>query len=142
MISAIVHVVKDWCVVVHVYILYLMYSRSRAADVLRSFLFVKLGHWHVYKQANLLLWSSHGHVFLCPLYQHLFPAAHAIKKPRLVVLETFFTYVTLSHPSWKDALKAGMENRNTMPIMRSAMFLLYDLVEVFIPMVRYEHDRP
>ena len=83
----------------------------------------------------MLLWNAYGYMFIASLYQHLFPASHAIKKPKLVRIETIFTYLTLSYPSWKRALKAGLDSRDTMPIIRSFMVQLRDLMEVFIPMV-------
>jgi hypothetical protein len=70
----------------------------------------------------------------------LFPAAHAIKKPRLVLVETFFTYIALSYPFWKAGLKAALASRATMPIMRSALRMLRDLVEILIPLVSAHPD--
>jgi hypothetical protein len=112
-----------------------MYSRSPAGDVLRSSVFMKLGHWHVYKQANMLVWSAYGHLFMAPLFHFMFPGGHAVKKPRLITIESFFTYIALSYPTWSDKLAALLKDVNVMPVMRSFAIQLRDLVEVFIPLV-------
>ena len=99
-------------------------------------IFLKPGHWHVYKQANIILWSSFGHLFLAPLYHILFPAGHAVKKPRLIMMETFFTYLTLSYPTWKGQLHEALTDHSVMPIMKSFLMQLRDLMEWFIPTVQ------
>ena len=101
-------------------------------------MFVKLGYWHVYKQANMVLWNTFGPYFIAPFVQSLVPGKKVKAKISLATIEGYFMYIKLSYPAWRDSLckmvySAGVARNNCL----SGMMLLKELCEQWIPLVLF-----
>ncbi len=77
---------------------------------MRSWLHVQLGTWHIYKQANTVVWKHWSERIFAPLFHDLIPDANFNKKARLTTISVFLTYVRLSYPSFRDELNAALKS--------------------------------
>ena len=81
----------------------LLYSYSGFASI-RHDLFLCFGLWHPYMYGHLAIWNEFRHTFLAPAWFTLFPDSALFKRPKLLVSQTFFTWIRLAYPSFRDYL--------------------------------------
>ena len=53
---------------------------------------------------HLAIWNEFRHTFLAPAWFTLFPDSALFKRPKLLVSQTFFTWIRLAYPSFRDYL--------------------------------------
>jgi hypothetical protein len=113
-----------------------MYDSSGIGLRLRQRVFVSLGLWHTYKQANLKIYQKYASTVMAPLFHFLFPGTKFYIKPRLVQVVTMFTYIRLSYRSWRKSLQSMMHDLLSVPEpSRTQVQNLHWLCEWFIPLV-------
>lgn len=83
-----------------------MYDRSGIGQQWKDRVFISLGLWHTYKQANLKVYQKYALTVCGPFFHHLFPGTKFFPKPRLVQVVTMFTYIRLSYKRWRAQLQA------------------------------------
>ena len=76
-----------------------MFDLSGVGRGTAYWLYVTLGIWHPYKQANNVVWNHYGPRFLGPYFNHLVPGSKFSSSARLVTIATFFTYIRLALPA-------------------------------------------
>ena len=74
---------------------------------MRHDLFLVFGFWHAYQYAHIALWNEFRHTFLAPAFFTLFPVEKLMQRPRLSQSSTFFTWLRMSYPSFRDALRTA-----------------------------------
>jgi hypothetical protein len=116
----------------------MLYDSSKVCDSMRQWFTVTLGSWHPYKQANLIVWGHWGQRWFGPLFHDLIPNGKFFKSPRLITVATFFTYVRLAYPYFRNDLKNAMaksKGDTQVPATYAALLDLHQLLEFFIPVV-------
>jgi hypothetical protein len=108
---------------------------------MRSWLSVQLGTWHSYKQANAVMWKYGLERWFGPLFNFLIPDANVRKQPKLLTLVTFFSYVRLAYPQFKDQLlKAiadlGESDKPRDQVGHSNLKDLQFIIDFALPVVR------
>ena len=111
-----------------------MYDRSGIGSQWKDRVFISLGLWHTYKQANLKVYQKYALTVFGPFFHHLFPGTKFFPKPRLVQVVTTFTYIRLSYKRWRGQLKAMQDDLLSVP--RTQVQNLHWLCEWFIPLVQ------
>ena len=107
---------------------------------MRGWLCVNLGTWHVYKQANSVIWKHWAGRVFAPLFYDLIPDANFNKNATLTTIVTFLTYVRLAYPSFRQQLEdtlCRMRVVDADPIGVSQLRDLKRLLEFFIPVVSH-----
>ena len=113
-----------------------MYDSSGIGLRLKERVFVSLGLWHTYKQANLKIYLKYAPTVMAPLFHFLFPGTKFYPKPRLVQVVTMLTYIRLSYRSWRKTLQQMMQDLLSVPeASRNQVQNLHWLCEWFIPVV-------
>ena len=128
-----------------------MYDRSGIGQQWKDRVFISLGLWHTYKQANLKVYQKYAFTVCGPFFHHLFPGTKFFPKPRLVQVVTMFTYIRLSYKRWRPQLQAMNDDLLSVPMAsRTQVQNMHWLCEWFIPLVppsshtsiTSEEDRP
>ena len=63
-----------------------------------------LGFWHTYKELCQIIYSKSIKYFFGPIFGQLYSEANILLKPKLGVLEYYFTWLMLAYPFIKDKL--------------------------------------
>ena len=116
-----------------------MYDKSDVGLAMRSWLTVTLGTWHPYKQATQVVWKHWSKRVFAPLFHDLIPNANFNPNAKLATVATFFTYVRLAYPHFKDQLTAARTECKSKDdrIGVSNLSDLMRLLEFFLPVVKF-----
>ena len=69
---------------------------------MRHDLFLVFGFWHAYHYANIALWHEFRYTFLGPAYFTIFPDQKLLHRPKLTQSATFFMWLRLAYPDFKE----------------------------------------
>ena len=115
-----------------------MFDASGCGRTMRDWFNVQLGTWHIYKQANTVVWSHWASRVFAPLFHELIPEANFTKTAKLTTIATFLTYVRLAYPHFRqqldDAIASTFERKDL--VAGSHLRDLKKLCQFFIPVVR------
>jgi len=75
---------------------------------LRHDLFLLFGFWHAYHYAHVALWNEFRSTFLAPAFFMLYPSQKLMQRPKLNQSATFFMWLRLAYPSFRDTLTASI----------------------------------
>ena len=75
---------------------------------LRHDLFLVFGLWHPYHYSHIALWHEFRFSFLGPAYFLLFPDHKLMNRPKLTQSATFFMWLRMSYPRFKEKLLAAI----------------------------------
>lgn len=93
-------------------IIRMLYCYPGLAGV-RNDLFLCFGLWHAYHYAHITVWDTFRSTFLAPAFFAVFPDAKLMSRPKLTQSSTFFTWLRLAYPSFRqtlsDAVRAAKE---------------------------------
>jgi hypothetical protein len=94
-----------------------------------------LGTWHPFKQGHSLLWCLAAKSFLKGLFQCICPGDGFYLKAKLRQQQTYFTYIRLAYPEFKDALTEAIATRAGNATSQALLLNLQTMCEVLIPLV-------
>ena len=118
-----------------IYVLQIAYDTSGLGQEFRQTFGLTMGWWHCYKQANIAVWKFASAHFLGPMFHSLIPRHGFKKSPKLISIVTYFSYIRLAYPTFKDQLMRAILNpyvsNNNMRHLKN----LRTLCEYFIPTV-------
>ena len=75
---------------------------------MRHDLFLVFGFWHAYHYANIALWHEFRYTFLGPAYFTIFPDQKLLHRPKLTQSATFFMWLRLAYPHFKEQLQRSL----------------------------------
>jgi hypothetical protein len=85
--------------------------------------------------ASELVWKKCGGHFMAPAWHAMMPGACYTRKPRLLTMTIFFTYIRISFPHWKhDLVRALATVKDAIKL--NALKNLRDLVAYYIPAIQ------
>ena len=71
---------------------------------IRNDLYVVFGFWHPYSYGNVAVWSCFQDTFIGTAFFHLFPSQKLLRRPKLIKMSTFFTWLRLCYTSFRQFL--------------------------------------
>jgi hypothetical protein len=71
---------------------------------IRHDLFLVFGYWHAYSYAHVALWAEFRATFLADAFWAIFPDQKLLRRPPLVQSSTFFTWIRLAYPQFRNLL--------------------------------------
>ena len=71
---------------------------------IRHDLFLVFGLWHAYHYAHVAIWNEFRATFLGSAFFKVFPDQKLMQRPKLTHSTTFFTWIRLAYPLFKDKL--------------------------------------
>ena len=84
----------------------LLYSYPAFAGI-RHDLFLIFGFWHAYHYAHVALWDEFRSTYLAAAFWSLYPSEKIMRRPKHSQSSTFFMWLRLAYPSFRDKLKAA-----------------------------------
>jgi hypothetical protein len=75
---------------------------------IRHDLFLIFGFWHAYHYAHVAVWDEFRMTFLAPAFWELYPEQKLMRRPKMNQSATFFMWLRLAYPSFRDKLIAAM----------------------------------
>jgi hypothetical protein len=104
---------------------------------MRRWFATTLGIWHPYKQAVLTVWRLGCMHFLGPLYHAISPGGGLYKKPKLITLVAFFSYIRMAYIDSNIAIEIeeAIQDKGVNAKHRYHLKNLQSLLEFFIPAV-------
>ena len=73
------------------------------------------GYWHAYSYAHVALWAEFRATFLADAFWAIFPDQKLLRRPPLLQSSTFFTWIRLAYPEFRDVLRERIrEQANAM----------------------------
>jgi len=115
--------------------LQLLYNPANDLAFYRTNFAVVLGTWHPYKVANESLFFAFLPSFLGRAYHAIFPQMKVVGNPQLVHLENFVNILSCAYPTFRpnliDLVRRTAPNSPFLSVVQN----LYDLFEVFLPIV-------
>ncbi len=116
------------------------YNTNNDMSFFTSKMSVWLGFWHTYKELCLNIWGCGLRTLFAPLLHHLWPDQSVFFKPKLGILETYFTWCTLAYPSIREQLQdifhKTKPKKNKKPSLKHILVQnIYFFFESAIPFV-------
>ena len=74
---------------------------------IRHDLFLIFGFWHAYHYAYVALWDEFRSTFLAKAFWLLYPTQNLMRRPKNTQSSTFFMWLRLAYPSFRDKLVAS-----------------------------------
>ena len=71
---------------------------------IRHDLFLIFGFWHAYHYSYVALWDEFRSTFLAKAFWLLYPSHHLMRRPKNTQSSTFFMWLRLAYPSFRDKL--------------------------------------
>ena len=84
-----------------------LYSYTGMAPI-RHDLFLVFGYWHAYSYAHIALWKEFRSTFLADAFWAIFPEQKLLRRPPLVQSSTFFTWIRLAYPTFREPLQESV----------------------------------
>jgi len=75
---------------------------------IRHDLFLIFGFWHAYHYAYVALWDEFRVTFLAKAFWLLYPSNTLMRRPKNTQSSTFFTWLRLAYPSFREKLVASI----------------------------------
>ena len=75
---------------------------------IRHDLFLIFGFWHAYHYAYVALWDEFRLTFLAKAFWLLYPTQKLMRRPKNTQSSTFFMWLRLAYPSFRDKLVASL----------------------------------
>src|SRR4029079_15420593 len=66
------------------------------------------GFWHPYSYGTVAVWNTFRETFIGPAFFHLFPSQKLLRRPKLLQCSTFFTWLRLCYPAFREFLKESL----------------------------------
>ena len=86
-----------------------LYSYPAFAGI-RHDLFLLFGFWHAYHYAHVALWDEFRATFLAAAFWKLYPTQNIMRRPKLSQSSTFFMWLRLAYPSFREKLNTSMKD--------------------------------
>jgi hypothetical protein len=86
----------------------MLYSYSGMAPI-RHDLFLIFRFWHAYQYSHIAVWNAFRATVLADAFFTLFPTQKLLSKPRLVQNATFFTWLRLCYPAFRENLSRALK---------------------------------
>lgn len=112
-----------------------MYDPQSPMKTMRSWVFVTLGLWHIFRHAQLALWKLCEAWFSGPLFKFMFPGSKFNRTPRHKFLTWLLSLVRLNYKTLRTTLQNALENNAMDPASVRYLTNLQVLLEYYIPMV-------